>query len=312
MDQLGVGLIGCGRLAERGYVEAIRRARGVRLVALADPDETRRVRLANGVPTYADAEGLIGAGAAEAVILATPAAAHLEDATLASAAGLPALVEKPPAANADDAAAMAALDRPPAFGFNRRFEPGIARLCERVPSSGELEIAIALHHTRGSWDSYEVSDDALLTLGPHLIDLALWLSGSAIEQVRALELDPNRAELELSLGRGRARISCSSDSSPIDVVEVRGGERMHAAYSAGGRLRRGLRRLRRPIGAGALIRSLALQLEAFACAALGRGTGELATAEDGLAVMRAIEAARHSAGSGGNWHRLNAPASATD
>jgi predicted dehydrogenase len=291
---LGVGLIGCGRLAERGYVNAIRRARGVRLVAVADVEQGRCRDLEAGVPVYADAASLIAAGAAEAAVVATPAARHLEAARLASAAEMPALIEKPPAVSAAEAATMAELDPPPSFGFNRRFEPGIASLRDRVPASGEFELAIALHHDRGSWDSYVVSDDALLKLGPHLIDLARWLTDSEIAEVRTLELDATRATLELSLGRGRAWISCSTDSRPLDRIEVRQGDRPLASYVAGGFLRRGMRRLRRPLGAGALVRSLALQLEAFASLARGERVDGLGTAEDGIAVMRVIEAARGS------------------
>ncbi|MFL5945308.1 MAG: hypothetical protein ACJ74D_07910 [Gaiellaceae bacterium] len=36
MSELRLGLIGCGLIAERGYLPALRRARGVRLVAVAD------------------------------------------------------------------------------------------------------------------------------------------------------------------------------------------------------------------------------------------------------------------------------------
>ena len=293
MRALGVGLIGCGRLAERGYVDAIRKARGVCLAAVADPEQERCHSLGTGVPAYADAASLIAAGVADAVIVATPAAAHYEAARLASAAGMPALIEKPPAASAAEARAMAELDPQPVFGFNRRFEPGIAALRNRMPPSGKLEIALALHHPRDSWGSYVVADDALLKLGPHLIDLVRWLTRSEIVEPRMPELAETRATLELVLGRGRAWISCSTDSRPLDQIEVRRGDRMIASYSAAGLLRRGLRRLRHPLGAGALVRSLALQLEAFASAAHSRRE-DLGTVEDGVAVMRVIEAARGS------------------
>lgn len=304
MGDLQLGLVGCGRLAERAYVEAIRRARGVRLAALADPEEARRERLANGLPTYSDAPALVAAGAAEAIVVITPAGAHPEAARSASAAGMPVLIEKPPARNADEAAAIVGLEPAPSFSFNRRFEPGMARMRERIPASGELELTIALHHEGGSWPSYQVSDDALLNLGPHLIDLARWLTRSEVRQVRALELSSTVARLELSLGRGRALISCSTAARPEDLVQVRQG-RVRLTRSGRSRPRRVLRRLRHPLGAGTLVRSLARQLEAFA----GRPRGEPATtpgtAEDGEAVMRAIDAARDSSGSGGAWQPLN-------
>ena len=51
-DELRIGLIGGGRLAERGYLPALRAAHGVRLAALAELDRGRRTRMAEltGVP----------------------------------------------------------------------------------------------------------------------------------------------------------------------------------------------------------------------------------------------------------------------
>ena len=44
---------------------------------------------------------------------------------------------------------MAALDPAPWIGFNRRFEPGLARLRSKVPAKGELDLSIELHHPPG-------------------------------------------------------------------------------------------------------------------------------------------------------------------
>jgi len=43
---LRLGLVGCGRLAELGYAPAAAAARGVEIVAVADPDRDRRGLLA--------------------------------------------------------------------------------------------------------------------------------------------------------------------------------------------------------------------------------------------------------------------------
>jgi predicted dehydrogenase len=83
--ELQVGLVGCGRLAERGYLPAIERAKGIRLVGIADPVSSRCRRLAAEVPTHDSAAALLAGGNLEALVLATPAAAHLADARLAAA-----------------------------------------------------------------------------------------------------------------------------------------------------------------------------------------------------------------------------------
>jgi predicted dehydrogenase len=301
---LRIGLIGCGRLAERGYLDAIRRARGVRLSGLADPEQGRCEALAEGLPAHRNARELLAAGDADALVLAHPADVHLPDARLASAEGIPVLIEKPPAPSAAEAEELAALHPPPSIGFNLRFDPGVAGLRRHVPSVGELELLFVLHHA-GDWRSYAVSDDALLRLGPHPIDLARWLSRSEVEAVRALELEPGRVELELELSRGRVRISCATNLPARELIELRIDGRPRARWSSF-IVRRGLRRLRRPFGAGALVRSLALQLEDFVRFARGLATLSLAGAADGRAVMEVIDAARRSADSSGGWQPVRA------
>src|SRR5687768_16265975 len=105
-------------LAERGYLPAIERASGVRLAAVADRVPSRCAELAPGVPAYPSASELLAAAEVDGLVVATPAAAHLEDARAAAAAGIPTLVEKPPAANAGEAAALAEVRPLPRVGFN--------------------------------------------------------------------------------------------------------------------------------------------------------------------------------------------------
>jgi predicted dehydrogenase len=50
-----------------------------------------------------------------------------------------------------------------------------------------------------------------------------------------------------------------------------------------------------------LVASISRQLDAFAAAVRGEPADGLATAEDGVAVMAALEAARRSARAGGTW-----------
>ena len=140
MPPLRFGLVGCGRLAERGYVEAIGRARGSELTALADPEQARCRRLDAGVPVYRDVAELAADGVADAVIVATPRATHLDCARSAGAAGLPALVEKPPAADTSEAELLAELRPQPAFASTGASSLGWAG-CE--PRSARPTISIS-------------------------------------------------------------------------------------------------------------------------------------------------------------------------
>src|SRR2546421_7437323 len=276
---LRLGLVGCGRLAERGYVPAAELADGVRLAAVADPMAERCERVAPGLPRFASAAELLNAHAADLVVLATPARVQVEDARRASEAAAPTLVEKPPARNAEEAELLAALEPPPWIGFNRRFDDGIVRLRDELQRAARFELRLAMTVRGGSWDPYEVRDPVLLDLGPHLVDLALWLSPRTPERVAA-NLEEKKASIEIAFPQGTATIGCAIGLRHREYFEVRAnGRRMR--HKAGG--------LRRK---NPLVASLARQLDAFARAARGCDEPTLATARDGVAVMRVIEAAR--------------------
>jgi predicted dehydrogenase len=310
--ELRLGLVGCGRLAERGYVPAAAAARDVRLVAVADPVAERRAGAAPGVPGFEGAATLLQATAADALVVATPVESHLADARLAAAAGIPSLVEKPPARDAEEARELARLDPAPRFGFNRRFDPAVEALAGRLPREGPLELRLELRYRRRTWRAYEERADALLDLGPHLVDLARVLSGAEPERVRA-EAGPDAATVELDLGaRGHALLRCSCASLWSELVEARAAGALVGRSRRGGLVRGLVGRARgaRP-GAG-LVPTLVRQLEAFAAAVRGRPAPELATAADAVAVMAVLDAARASAAAAGAWKvpAYSAPASA--
>jgi len=305
-----LGLVGCGRLAEHGYAPAAGLARGVVLAAIADPDPERRglvAGLAGGeVAMFEDASALLAGADLDAVVLATPAALHLADAERAVAAGLPVLVEKPPAPDAAGAAALARLGDGVRVGFNRRFDAPVAALRQQLPT-GPLDLHLSIAYRRASWSAHTVRDEVLLDLVPHLADRARWLSGSEPVTVVAEELHPDRAVLSVALGRGRARLVAAADRMHEERVEARDAAGVLVArHRVGGpvgavlgRARTALDQARGRSAPHPLAASLAAQLEAFAAAVRGEPAGELATAADGVAAMAVVDAARASAASGG-------------
>jgi len=290
-----IGLVGCGRLAEFGYIPAFRRASGVALVGVADANPLRCKQIAPELPVYNTIQELIGAGAVEAVIISTPTRCHLADAAAAAQAKLPVLLEKPPGIDLSEAEALLDHTPRPWIAFNRRFDPDLARLRINVPRDGMLDVRLELHYRRKAWKPFDMRDDALLDLGPHLIDLARWLTASEVRSTRTLSLEEQHAEFELELSRGRAVVTCSTNRpyrERMEVSEVNG--RVRASYRRGGLVWGIIARLR-PKGENPLVRSLVGELEAFARAVRGGSGGSLASATDGLAVMSAIEAVRRSA-----------------
>ena len=295
-----IGLVGCGRVAEYGYLPAFRKTTGVKLAGLADVNQSRCKSLAPEVPAHESIRALIKAGGIDALIISTPTRFHAGGARCAAEAGLPALVEKPPGLNAGEASAIHALNPAPWIAFNRRFEPGIKRLKDKLSKNDNIHLRLELHYRRTVWKPFDMQDDALLDLGPHLIDLTRWLTDSEILWTRAISLNEHRVEFEIGLERGHAAISCANNRPYCERIEVkdsRGGAR--GSYQRGGLLS-GIAAKFRPNRENPLVTPMVGQLEAFGRAVRGmREETFLATATDGLAVMSVIDAVRRSALQGG-------------
>lgn len=320
-DPLAVGLIGCGRVAEAAWLPAFALVPEARLCAVADPDPVRRqlvaTQAAGGarpVASYSSGEELIGAAAVDAVVIATPADLHLRDAASAAAAGLPTLVEKPPAPDLTGAQALAALDPAPWIGFNRRFDPGAMSLRGALPVYEPIELTLVLRYRRASWGSVSVRDDALLDLGPHLVDRARWLTCAEPVEVQRARVQPDRAEIDLRLSRGRARIEVAADRPYEERVIARSpAGRLLASHRLGGPWAGIVARIPRPgrpSEPSALVVSMAGQLRALVDAVRSAGHadhpygGPLGRAVDGVAAMAVLDAARSSA-SGGRTVPIN-------
>ncbi len=264
-----------------------------RLVSVADTD-IDRCDLAPAAARFEGSGQLVAAGGVDALIVATPVGAHLADARAAAAAGLPSLVEKPPAQDAAGARVLAWLQPSPRIAFNRRFDPRLRLVRDRLRSAGATHLTLTFHYRKAAWKAFVADDDVLLDVGPHLLDLSRWIIGSEIRRVRTARLGPKHCELELDLVRGGARLSCRSNRPYFEGIVVRDG--------AGSTVARWSRRgLGRRWSNDDFVESIAAQLRAFCAAVRGAESAALATSADGVAVMEAIDAARRSATEDGGW-----------
>jgi len=241
----------------------------------------------------------MGAGGVDAIIVSTPTRCHLADAKAAAEAKLPALLEKPPGIDQQEAQALFDLTPRPWIAFNRRFDADLIRLKSDTARDRNPVIRLELHYRRKAWNPFDMQDDALLDLGPHLIDLARWLTASEVRSVRARALDPARAEFELTLERGQATVVCSCNRPYRERVQVTSRDgRALGTFRRGG-IAAGIIGKVFPQRENPLVSSLIGQLEAFAQAVRGGAAGSLASVSDGLAVMSAIAAVRRSVAEAG-------------
>lgn len=302
--ELRLAVAGCGRIVERGYLPAALSLPGVRIVAFADPDEARARRCLElwergggaSAGVFGDCADLLATERIDALLVATPAPMHLPIAAAAAAAAIPTLVEKPPAPDLEGAWRLAALEPEPLIAFNRRFLQG-AELRPQVPAAGWIELELELRYRRDAWAAHEARDDALLDTGVHLIDLAAFLADAAPICVRRALVEPERAEFEIDLARGRARVRCATDRRHRESVEVRDRAGRLLARSRLGGVRGRLAALRGEPHPLAL--SIGRELAALRDAVQGERPCALASAGEGAEALAVVEAVRRSAQLGG-------------
>ena len=299
-----VGLVGCGRLAELGYMPALERTTSVRLVAVADLDRRRCDAVAPGVPAFTAVEELLAGGSVELLVLAHPAARHVPDARIAADAGVVCLVEKPPARSAAEAQPLTALEPAAWMGFNRRFEPGLDVIRDGLTVAPASVLELELSILPSAWAAHSGSEGVLLDLGPHVVDLAIWLTGRDPLRLRVHRATDGVAAFDLDLGGTLANIRVSHEHAWRERIVVRDARsRAVARLERGGVVRRLAARARRS-EAGPLVASLAAQLAAVASAVRG-GTADsrLASASEGVAVLRVLDRVA-AADDGGAWVSL--------
>jgi myo-inositol 2-dehydrogenase/D-chiro-inositol 1-dehydrogenase len=310
-EALPLGLIGCGRIAEHFYLGALAGLSEARLAAAADPRPERRRLIIDRVPGcagFASAEELLAGGKVAAVVIATPTKTHAAIASLALKAGLPALIEKPLAASVAEVESLRSGEGTIMVAFNRRFWRPVQRLRDLLHRhAGPASARLVMRADRSIWLPISEQSDPLDDLGCHQLDLLRYLFGREVESVRAKWTGPATIRMRVALSGGidadceAAHVARSEESIEVRCDGLayrirRGSERLtppegpvRAALDSADTL---LRRLRRQ--PSSLRRSYEHQLRYFVRSVSGR-TAPQPSLADGLAVARAVDAARRSA-----------------
>ena len=188
MSRLKVAVVGAGNWG-RNHVRTVAALPEAELAAICDLDAGVREAMARQYPATLVTDSAADAiGAAEAVVIATPAASHLELARKALERGLPVLVEKPFALSVKEAEQMAevAAKRGVAatVGHLLVFHPAVERLKAMI-EAGELGRVYYLYSQRVNLGQVRPDENALWSFGPHDVSVALELLGEAPTRVTA-------------------------------------------------------------------------------------------------------------------------------
>lgn len=318
-------IVGCGSIARRHAANL--KQLGVKRAMVFDPDASRVEHMVRELGCEPAASFQAGFDARpSAVLICTPPSAHADAALAAIARGIPCFIEKPVAhtAAAAERVRRAAAKRrvPVVVGYQLRFHPAVAWIRRGLDARrwGPVQYVRAqvgqyLPDWR-PWQDYRQSYTARRSLGggilldaSHEIDLALHLAGPAKSvfcaagRLSALEIDvEDTAELTLRFRDG------AMGSVHLDMIR-RAYDRTCQILCRDGVVEwsyqdgtvREYRARTKTWKTHAFTKDgnvmYLAEMRAFLATARGAGT-DGASAQDGLAALQIIEAAKRSARSG--------------
>ncbi len=183
-------MVGAGAWG-RSHVRTFAHERSCELTWVCDPSAPALAAAAELAPQARLTERfdeLLTAADVDAVVLATPATLHAEQATRVLESGRPVLVEKPLALAVADAERVARAasqsGAPLVVGHLMLYHPAVLRLRELI-DSGELGELFYLTSTRANLGRLRSDENALWSLGPHDLSMLDYLVRAPLAAVTA-------------------------------------------------------------------------------------------------------------------------------
>lgn len=210
MAKFGIGVVGCGSIAEIAHFPSIKKAPGAELIAVCDLNEQRAKETAEKWGArrwYSDYKRMFADNDdLDAVIIATPNNLHRNQAVAAARAGLHVIVEKPLAVTNTEAWDIISECRKHKVklmvGCDRRFWTHNQWAKQLIDAGviGDIKFSRASLHEH--WFNYQnnvavtkfrldcavAGGAALSDTGAHAIDLLTWLNGSRVKRVIGVAL----------------------------------------------------------------------------------------------------------------------------
>ena len=251
---IGWALLGPGRHAERNVVPQMKKAAGVRMVAVLSRDRSRGAAFARQhgfAKVYTSLREVLDDPEIDALYDATPDGLHADNAIAAAEAGKHSLVEKPLAISSRECArAIEACQRHGVklgVVYQQRHEEAhqAARRMVAAGEIGEVLLArafvnlgsptLATGAAATSWrvDPKLRSGGTLMSLGDHAFDTLAYLIGQEIEEISAFtdatKSDPPNervASMLLKFSKGAIGHAASSAKTPFGrrPIEIHGNK----------------------------------------------------------------------------------------
>jgi len=193
MANIGIGVIGLGRMGRVYGSYVASQIEGARLAAVSDSRAEAAADFANIANTYTDYHDLLADPAVQGVIVATPTSTHREVVIAAAGAGKAIFCEKPTAltlAATDEM--IAAVEKAGVMfqvGFMRRFDKHYAAAYEQV-AAGKIGTPIVVRsigrdpfRTSLAFANPAVSGGLIVDMAIHDFDIVRWMMGAEIERV---------------------------------------------------------------------------------------------------------------------------------
>jgi predicted dehydrogenase len=258
-----IAIAGAGAIAERAHIPALRSVADVQIVAIQSRTSDKAECVAGAIwpddqerpKVYSDFDEMLARERPDAVGIFTPNYLHCDFAVKALGAGAHVLVEKPMAPTAAAARKMvdAAVNARCVLmvAMQRRFG-GIERAIKNAVTSGAIGKPLFIrarlsHGGPQSWapgqkwftTASEAGGGAMLDLGVHVADLAIWfmgeidsVSGQVATLAKEIEVDDTGVMI-IHFKSGALGVVEASWSSqpPLSAIEIYGSEgRVMAGY----------------------------------------------------------------------------------
>jgi predicted dehydrogenase len=185
-----VAVVGAGAWGIN-HVRAMSRAKDADLVLVCDGNEAARTRAASIAPKVrlsAEFADVVTASDVDAVVLATPAKDHAEQARMLLNANKHVLVEKPMALDAADAHAVVSAaethKRTLMVGHLMLYHPAVDKLKAMI-DGGELGRVYYIYAVRVNLGRVRQDENALWSLAPHDVSMIEYLLGDEPDSVSA-------------------------------------------------------------------------------------------------------------------------------